>query len=141
MEPERIKIKEELKKLGYEHFEEEIFVFCYYDAIKRQINLDWDSNFANWYIVQSMRIIENIKLFPEFFKNINSENLMEYRDVDINDKLKKYIVTTEERKFKINYEHVCGKCKNVGVYVDKVQKRSLDEGTTSYYTCSKCVFR
>lgn len=135
---EREIIKTKLKSLGYEHFEPFIFEHCYYTAEKKGIELDWNKLFANWYQVQCDRIIKNIELFPEFFKKAEPEKIMQYKDVDFNPEYSKYIVSVTSKQRAINLDFTCGKCKNIGVYVEKKQLRSLDEGKTSVFTCAKC---
>ncbi len=140
MEPKRIFIKEELAKLGYPEYEKYIFKHSYLEAEKKRIELDWNGLFLNWYYAQAFRIINNIKKFPEVFMSLNPEELMELKDTDINEELQKYQHNIKKKQKAINMDYTCQKCKNQGVYIEKKQLRSLDEGKTSIFTCVKCQF-
>lgn len=136
MEPERIKVLSRLA--GYENFEPVIFKYCYHAAEKKGIELDWNGLFANYYLFQAERIIKNIELFPKFFQTVEAEHIMDYKDSDINPELQKYNINVESKQRAINLDYTCGKCKNIGVYIEKKQLRSLDEGKTTVFTCAKC---
>ncbi len=140
MQEERILMKNILDEVGYGDLETHIFKYCYDEAIKREIILDWDGLFKDWYFINVHRIVSNIKLFPEVFKNLKYEEIMQKKDSDFNVEYKKYNIEVKRRQREINTDYTCKKCKNIGVYVDKIQKRSLDEGKTNVFECSKCHY-
>lgn len=138
MEPERLEIVKELKKLGYEKFEPYIYKYCYLSAEYKKISLDWNGVFAEYYRVQAERIIENIKLYPEVFIDLSPDLLMTMRDCDFNRDLLKYTAEVEKIEKKINYDYTCGRCKSAGVTITRMLLRSLDEGKSSVFQCVKC---
>lgn len=140
MQPERVDIINRLKLLNYEHLEKYIFEYCYHEAIRREIILDWNGIFSDWYYINSERIITNLKLFPEKFSSINPCDIMKIKDHEFNEDFNKYKVKVIVHERIINTDYTCHKCKNIGVYIEKKQKRSLDEGKTNVFECSNCKY-
>ena len=146
--PEREKIKKELSVYKLEHLEPYILKYAYITAEQKKIPLDWNGLFTVWYFSLARRLLRNIELNPGFFEKYADpmgtyNDLMYRKDIEMsqNENLIEYHKSLKDltlRQKTACYDYTCGKCKQNGVYIEKKQIRSLDEGKTSVFTCIHC---
>lgn len=126
------------KELG-EHIECVIFKYVYVKASNMGILLYWDGIFMNLYLAEISRVVKNIELRPELLDYFNnSSSFMELTDIEINDKWASYNKTVTLKEVKYSEDYSCRKCHKKMILINVVQKRSLDEGTSTFFKCDNC---
>ncbi len=157
---ERQQIKDTLTKLSQElnlpnliKLEPAILKNAYVRAEQKNIALDWNGLFTNWYFACANRIIANITNNPEYFKNLIDNisepqvwtHIAELKDIEMSKDMELLKVYENRKNImqktrQASMDHVCRKCKQPGIYISKQQTKSLDEGHTMVFTCSHCFF-
>lgn len=141
--PERIQIVnvliKHIPKFAFD-LEQQIFMFVYHKAEALHIELDWNNKvFLDLYLINSYRIINNIKYgYIEKFLE-QGENVMEKKDIELSD-IYKHLAIKESSSIKDKFlkDISCHGCGKYTVKMEKRQLRSQDEGFTAIFKCFSC---
>lgn len=116
--------------LGVE-VEKRVYGYVYQTLKTTPHELDWNNrNFVNRYIAECVRFYEN--------GIVDASSITGFSDTELSNVHHHRIRHVQVRKREYSKDLVCGRCKETTVRFEKKQLRSLDEGTTTCFTCDTC---